>query len=77
MMSNPVTTLKYVKHTPTYVKGEICRDKHVYIRMSSIDSCVFEGNSSSLRLFCGASIYYFPNIDVLIASDIVARSVKA
>jgi hypothetical protein len=75
-MSNPVTTLQYVKHTPTYVKGEITKEKQVYIKMSSIDSCIFEGTSSSLRIFCGQFIYYFPNIDVVIASDIVARSVK-
>lgn len=75
-MTNPVTTLTYIKHTPTYVKGEITKDKQVYIKMSSIDSCVFEGSSSSLRIFCGPFVYYFPNIDVVKASDIVARSVK-
>jgi hypothetical protein len=72
-MNNPVTTLKYLKHTPTYVKGEICKDKQVYIK---IDSCIFEGASSSLRIFCGNFIYYFPTIEVVVASDIVARSVK-
>jgi hypothetical protein len=75
-MNNPVTTLRYVKHTQTYVKGEICADKHVYIKMASIDSCIFEGDSSSLRLFCGSFVYYFPSIEVTHASDIVARSVK-
>lgn len=75
-MTNPVTTLRYLKHTQTYIKGEISNDKQVYIKMSSIDSCIFEGTSASLRIHCGSFTYYFPNIDVSVASDIVAFSVK-
>jgi hypothetical protein len=75
-MSNPVTTLKYLKHTNNYIKGEINKDINVYIKMSSIDSCIFDGTSSSLKLFCSSFVYYFPNIDVTIASDIVVHSLR-
>lgn len=58
------------------MKGEISKDKHAYIKMSSIDACVFEGATSALKVFCGSFVYYFPNIDSSLASEIVALSVK-
>ena len=72
----PVTVVKYLKHTRTYIKAELSRDKTIYIKMGSISSAVFDGQDCSLVLHVGQRVYCLPNMTVESATEIVSFSVK-
>lgn len=72
-----VAVIRYLKHSPTHIKAEISKHKTLYIKMESITSIVFDGDNYSLTIHTGNKSYCMDGIDVAIATDIVACSVKA
>ena len=73
----PVTAARYIKHTTTYVKAELSKNKTIYIKMGAITSVVFDGVECSLTIHVGQRVYCLLNMELNAATEIVAYSVKS
>jgi hypothetical protein len=73
----PVTVARYIKHTPTYIKAELSKNKTIYLKMGAITSVVFDGEDCSLTIHVGTRVYCLPRMDVETATEIVSYSVKS
>jgi len=76
-LMGPVTAARYLKHTPTYIKAELSKNKTIYIKMGSITSVVFDGVECSLTIHVGQRVYCLLSMDPDVATQIVSYSVKS
>ena len=68
--------IRYVKHTPTYIKAEMSKHKTIHIKMDAIEVTIFDGEDGSLTLQVGLKSYRLCDMNVLTATEIVSYAIK-